>query len=264
MAALICILLIPLVLWVGQNLLACASGRAWTWRPDPGSLPSPARQANRVLTNVVLVAALVGYPLWRGQSPVEYYSRFFPLQGRAAEALYGAAAAILYLSLLYLVWLLSDNVRFEMRLAGRRLLRRLSSVPLNALLVALAEEMLFRGVLLAGLLDWLAPPAAIVLAVFIFAAAHYLRPVKRYWTFPGHVALGGLLCLAYWWTAALWLPIGIHAGGVLALMTARPFIRYTGPAWLVGASIFPYAGAVGIAALTALSLNMYWTFGSGR
>jgi len=261
MAALSLVLMIPLALWLGQNLLMHAWGRGWAWRPDAGRLPSAARQINRVLTNVILAGTLVGYPLCRGQAPTTYYGQFFPDTGRAAEALFGAAAAVLYLALLYLAWLVSDNVRFERRLAPRRLLRRLLSVPLNAVLVALMEELLFRGVLLAGLLEWLSPPAAISVGVLIFAAAHYLRPVKRYWTFPGHVALGILLCLTFWWSGALWLPIGIHAGGVLVLMMMRPFIRYTGPAWLVGASIFPYAGAVGMAALVALTINMYWAFG---
>ena len=98
----------------------------------------------------------------------------------------------------------------------------------------------------------------------IFAAAHYVRSVKRYWTFPGHVALGALLCAAFYWTGNVWLSFGVHAGGVLVLMAVRPVVRYTGPAWLVGASIFPYAGAVGIAALVLLTVNMWLVYGGVR
>jgi hypothetical protein len=36
-------------------------------------------------------------------------------------------------------------------------------------------------------------------------------------------------------------------------MAARPMVRYVGPGWLVGASIFPYAGVPGVAALLLLS-----------
>jgi len=41
----------------------------------------------------------------------------------------------------------------------------------------------------------------------------------------------------------------------------RPFIRYVGPAWLVGASIFPYAGLVGLVALGLLTANVWIRFG---
>ncbi len=47
-------------------------------------------------------------------------------------------------------------------------------------------------------------------------------------------------------------------------MAVRPVVRYTGPAWLVGASIFPYAGAVGIAALVLLTVNMWLVYGGVR
>ena len=64
---------------------------------------------------------------------------------------------------------------------------------------------------------WVALPAGTV----IFAAAHYVRSVKRYWTFPGHVALGALLCAAFYWTGNVWLSFGVHAGGVLVLMAVQ-------------------------------------------
>jgi membrane protease YdiL (CAAX protease family) len=175
--------------------------------------------------------------------------------------LYGAAAGILYLALVYLAWLATDNVRFAVRHTSRQLAMRLLGAPFTALFIALAEELLFRGVLLAGLLETLRPPVAVPIGVAAFASAHYIRRVKRYWTFPGHLALGTLLCLAFLWTRALWLPLGLHAGGVLVLMGVRPLVRYRGPAWLVGASIFPYAGAVGIVALLLLTSNIWLTFG---
>jgi membrane protease YdiL (CAAX protease family) len=88
-----------------------------------------------------------------------------------------------------------------------------------------------------------------------------VRSVKRYWTFPGHLALGVLLCTAFLCTGNIWLSFGLHAGGVLVLMAVRPFVRYLGPPWLVGASIFPYAGVVGATALILLTLNVFLAFG---
>jgi len=262
MLALVCLLAVPAIMWLGQSVLLLAAGLPLRVRISAEDLPRPLRPVNRVVTNVAFAAALLGYPLLRGQSPLAYYRRFFPVtDARPAEALFGIAASVLYLSLLYLAWTLTDNVRFRVRHTPGRLLQRLSGVPPTALFVALVEELLFRAMLLAGLLEALDARVALPIGVLAFAGAHYLRPVKRYWTFPGHLALGVLLCSAYLLTRALWLPLGLHAGGVLVLMGTRPLVRYTGPAWLVGASIFPYAGVVGIAGLLLLTLNLWLHFG---
>lgn len=175
--------------------------------------------------------------------------------------MHGSATAILYLSLLYLAWLTTDNVRFHLRPDRRRLLRRLAGAPFTALFAALVEELLFRGVLLADLLESFDPRVAVPIGVVVFAGAHYIRGVKHYWTFAGHLALGTLFCVAFVCTGALWLSVGLHAGGVLVLMGLRPLVRYSGPAWLVGASIFPYAGVVGVVALVLLTINMWLCYG---
>ncbi len=264
MLALGALLLVPVLMWVGQSVLLRVAGLPLQLRLGAPDLPRSLRGLNRLVTNVAFVVALLGYPLVRGQSPWAYYVQFFPLGPAPRAALHGAAAAILYLALLYLAWMLTGNVHFRMRHAIGRLARRWAGVPLTAVLIALVEELLFRAMLLAGLLEafgaWVALPAGTV----IFAAAHYVRSVKRYWTFPGHVALGALLCAAFYWTGNVWLSFGVHAGGVLVLMAVRPVVRYTGPAWLVGASIFPYAGAVGIAALVLLTVNMWLVYGGVR
>ncbi len=261
MLALGLLLLTPILMWLGQSVALRAAGlplRLWLGTAD---LPDAVRRANRTITKVVFAGVLVIYPLLRGENPLAYFARFFPLGPRPLEMLHGAAAAILYLALLYLAWMVTDNVRFRVRHDLRRLAVRLAGVPFTALLIALVEELLFRGVLLADLLRTCSPHIALPVGVAAFAAAHYVRRVKRYWTFPGHLALGALLCLAFYWTHALWLPIGLHAGGVLVLMAVRPLIRYNGPPWLVGASIFPYAGSVGIVALLLLTLNMWLSYG---
>ena len=88
------------------------------------------------------------------------------------------------------------------------------------------EELLFRAVLLVGLLETFDEVSAMAIGAMLFAGAHYIRRVKRYWTFAGHVVLGVLLCAAFVWTKALWLPFGLHAGGVLVLAGVRPLVRY--------------------------------------
>jgi membrane protease YdiL (CAAX protease family) len=155
-------------------------------------------------------------------------------------------------------------VQFRVRHSPGRLIQRIAGVPLTAFMVALLEELLFRTVLLADLLDSFHPAIAIATGAVFFAGAHYVRSVKRYWTIGGHLVLGMLLCLAFYYTRALWLPIGIHAAGIILLLGTRPFIRYRGPAWLVGASVFPYAGVVGVAALLLLTLNVCMIYGGVR
>jgi membrane protease YdiL (CAAX protease family) len=262
MAALGMLLLVPVCMWGGQTILLRHAGIPIRLRIGAEDLPLRLRRLNRVITQSAFAAVLLGYPLLRGQSPVAYYARYLPLAGRPLELAYGAAAAILYLALLYLAWAISDNVQFRVRHDGARLLRRLAGAPLTAVFAASVEEFLFRAVLLAGLLETFDRFTALTLGALIFAAAHYIRRVKRYWTFPGHLALGFLLCSAFLLTGALWLPLGLHAGGVLVLAGVRPLVRYRGPAWLVGASIYPYAGAVGIAALLLLTMNIWLAYGA--
>ena len=257
MCALGLLALLPLVMWLSQTALLLRASRPLRLRIGAPDLPRRLKLVNRVVTNVTFAAVLLAYPLLRGLSPLAYYAGFFPLGQRPRELLHGAAAAILYLVLLYLAWVVTDNVRFRLRHDAKRLARRLASVPLTAVLVALVEELIFRAVLLADLLEWFTPLLALAVGTVVFAAAHYLRSVKRYWTAAGHLALGALFCVAFLCTGALWLPLGLHVGGVLVLMTVRPFVRYHAPAWLVGASIFPYAGLVGAAALVLLTINMW-------
>ncbi len=261
MCALALLALIPVALWLAQTVLLRVAGLPVQWQLSSRALPRGLKRINRTAGYVAIAAALLAYPLVRGLPPLGYYAAFFPAGRRPVELAHGFCAALLYLSLLYLAWTVSGNVRFEIRHDARRLLRRVAAAPLAAVAIALVEELLFRAMLLNDLLVSMRPGPALATGVFVFAAAHYTRGVKRYWTFFGHLALGTLFCVAFYCTRALWLPLGLHAAGILILSAARPFIRYTGPAWLVGASIFPYAGAVGIVALLALVLNVALSYG---
>ncbi len=264
MRAVALLLLIPVALWVTQTALLRLAGLPLRWRIHAPDLPRSLKRWSRLATNLIFLATLLACPAVAGQSLLGYYGRFLPLGDRPLEAVYGLCAAGLYLSLLYLAWTLSDNVRFARRHPWPKLLRRLAAVPFTAVLVAAVEELLFRAVLLAGLLEALPVWLAVGGGAAVFAGAHYIRHVKRYWTFPGHLALGLLFCVPFVCTGALWLSIGLHAGGVMILMVTRPLIRYTGPAWLVGASIFPYAGMPGIAALLLLTLNIWLAYGAAQ
>ena len=92
-------------------------------------------------------------------------------------------------------------------------------LPLVALylgFVAPAEELLFRGVLFAGLRRFAGPAAAIGISAAIFALAHW--PVYGPSVIPLDFAAGLLLGWLRWWSRSLGPPIAVHAIADLALL----------------------------------------------
>lgn len=255
MTALLLLAAVPLVMWCVQSILLRQAGLSIRWRLDSGDAPTFVRTGGRIATQVSLLATIVTYPLLRGQSPAAYYAGLLPPTRSFLLFLHGASASILFLCALFAAWLATDQLVIDIHHARKKWIRRLVLLLPTALLGAAVEELLFRGVLLADLLQspWIPKGAAVVLGAITFAGAHYVRAVKRRWTFPGHVLLGILLCIAFVRTESLWLPMGLHAGGIFMIMGVRPFVRYRGPAWLTGASIFPFAGLAGTAGLVILT-----------
>ena len=262
MTALLLLAIAPVVMWLVQSALLATHGLPIRLRLDAGDAPAIVRTGGRITTQVVLLGILIGYPLLRGQSPVAYYRSLLPREGLGDFAL-GAAAASLFLCTLFLAWIATDLLRVEVHHSRRKWIRRLALLPATALFGAFVEEFLFRGVVMA---DVMASPTlsrggpwfAVGVSTVVFAVAHYVRAVKRHWTVFGHLALGILLSVAFLQTRSLWLPAGLHAGGILLIMGVRPFVRYRGPAWLVGASIFPFAGVAGIVGLCIMTAYV-WT-----
>lgn len=82
-----------------------------------------------------------------------------------------------------------------------------SLVIMVAVLAPIFEEILFRGILMKGMLNnKMNPYWAIVLSAFIFGAIHVFP-----WQFLGAFLLGMVLGLVYWKTKSLLLPILMHA-----------------------------------------------------
>jgi membrane protease YdiL (CAAX protease family) len=127
--------------------------------------------------------------------------------------------------------------------------------------VALVEETFFRGVLQGAWQRQMNAVLAVVLASVVYSALHFLKPnlvkisVGQVSWDSGFTCLAGIvtqsyrdrdsvvgfvtlflagcvLGLAYYRTRALYLPIGLHAGWVLANEFAR---------WLGGGSVIDYA-----------------------
>ena len=261
MTALLLLALVPVIMWTVQSVLLRAAGLRLRWRIDPSEAPTHIRAAGRMTTQFCLFAVIACYPFLRQASILDYYRQWLPNNRTAYQSLEGAAAAVLCLALLYLVWLATDRVQIKTHFSSKKLIKRLTLLIPTALFGAFVEELLFRGVVMADLLRTpAAAPIAVPASALVFAAAHYVRAVKRRWTFPGHLALGLVLGLAFLRTGALWLPMGIHAGGIFMTMGTRPFFWYKGPAWLTGASIFPFAGAIGIVGLAVLAGFITWHY----
>ncbi len=255
MTGLFLVAAVPVVLWIVQSVMLRRCGLPIRWRIDASNAPGQVRTVSRAATQLCLLAVVAIYPLAVGRPIVEYYREMLPVSAwrQLAE---GVAAAVLFLCVLFIAWIATDALRPGVYRSRRRWRRRLMLLLPTSLFGAFVEEAIFRGVVLADLLEsnLLPTVAAVGVGSLVFAAAHYVRQVKRYWTFPGHVMLGVLLCTAYVKTGTLWLPVGLHAGGIFVIMGTRPFVQYRGPAWLTGASVFPYAGVPGLVGLTILTI----------
>jgi len=143
----------------------------------------------------------------------------------------------------------------------------------TALVVAVVEEFLFRGVALGLAARSFGRWTAAVAVSLVFAGVHFLKPAKEadavvhWWTgfaqiprileavpppvifafgFASLFVAGMVLALAAFRTRSLWLPIGIHAGWILGQQgfqwLARPtdksfgdFLPWVGPNVVSGA-----------------------------
>ena len=89
----------------------------------------------------------------------------------------------------------------------------LALLVVGGLLAPVFEELVFRGILYAGLRQRLPATAATLAVTTLFAAAHL--PTSG---IPWVQAVGGLLfCVVYELSASLWAPLLVHMAGNLAL-----------------------------------------------
>ena len=140
---------------------------------------------------------------------------------------------------------------------------------LMAMAVAFAEEMLFRGWLLAELEKDFSSATSLVMNAVFFAIAHFIKPfdeiVRTFPQFLGLVILG----IALVWArrsgqqrgrrtiTSLGYPIGLHAGLIWGyyIVNVGGLITYTGrvPEWITGIDKNPLAGLLGLILLGAIA-----------
>jgi len=218
-----------------------------------------ARLALKLLLQATLLAALACYPLLAGSSVSAYYGTMLA----ASDWHYcwqGWLFAVSLLGALLLAESITGCFVPGARCARQQLPARIALKLMSCVMVAAVEEPFFRGILLRDLLPATGAGPAIVLSAALFSGAHFLRRHKETWAAIGLFVLGVQLGIAFVVTGSLWLAMGLHSGGVLAIQVHRLLVeRYRGPAWLIGTKDFPVAGVACITLMVAISVGI-WRF----
>ena len=133
---------------------------------------------------------------------------------------------------------------------------------LSAVLIAAAEELVFRGWILAELERDYGQKISLWLNSAIFAILHFIKPIPEIIrTFPQFPALV-LLGLTLVWAkrsqrGRLGLPIGIHGGLIWGyyIINVGELITYTNQVspWVTGVDKNPLAGGMGLLFLSILA-----------
>jgi len=145
--------------------------------------------------------------------------------------------------------------------------------------VAVAEEVLFRGVILQLLQRRFGTWIALAGSAVLFGLFHLLNPDATLW---GAVAIaveaGMMLGAAFVATRSLWLPIGLHLGWNVALaaifgtVTSGSDVQGAlltavthGPVWLTGGEFGPEASLIAVVACSVVTtLLLVWAHRNGR
>lgn len=152
-------------------------------------------------------------------------------------------------------------------LPSPRLARFVLEGLLMALAVGFAEEMLFRGWILAELEIDYTPRAALLMDALFFAIMHFIKPLNEVVrTSPQFLGLAMLGMTLVWARrsgaiankTSLGYPIGLHAGLIWGyyIVNVGGLSEPTGavPAWVTGINENPLAGALGLVLLGAIAL----------
>jgi len=225
-----------------------------------------------VLLSALAVRRLLGLSPWK----VMFSSR----SGWWKDLLVGFFLATGVMLLLFAIeliagWLVVEGWNWQV-LAADAWLRNLWLALLINATVAVGEEAVFRGYLLAGLARAWGQRAGLAIMAVVFAAQHLVvtGAEETYWLlFVAMLALPGLLLgWSYLKTGALWLPIGMHLAwnllqddllnlhgrGVPSLVGA--VTAQLGPEWFVGTTYGIEVGLAGILAVALVWVGVWiWT-----
>lgn len=173
-------------------------------------LPSLRPPILRTLFNSVLVLAfiLVTYKLAiarLGERPADE----LPARGALRNLALGLAAGFIIFSAVVGIAALADVYNVSSCCSARELAKDLI---VTAIMPAVTEEVLFRGILFRWIEEFGGSWAALLVTSALFGLAHIFNPNATWFSsFAIAVEAGILLGGAYMLTRSLWMPIGLHA-----------------------------------------------------
>jgi membrane protease YdiL (CAAX protease family) len=244
MGALVYVLAVVGVLYVGQTLLLLRFKQPLKWTFGATDEHSKKlRLSLKVLLQGTLISSIFLYPYLIGSRPGAYYGPMLP-GNQAHLFVYGQVFAFGLLAVIYAIEMACGWIYWKARFPVRTAAFKSAKSMLSSLTVVAIEESFFRGIVLFSLLAAMATWPALLLGASVFSGAHFLRRVPTYWPFWGLAVLGLWLGVAFVKTDSLWLPMGLHSGGILSIGIHRCFLNYRAPEWLVGTQTFPIAGII--------------------
>ena len=184
----------------------------------------------------------------------------------------GAALAFLILGAIFAFSLAVGSIRVEgfARAApeGTSVFAYLVGALLAFLSVGVYEELMFRGYVLQRLNDRASKLVSVIVSSIIFALLHGFNPGADAFGVFNTTVIGAILCVLYFRTGSLWMPIGFHTAwnfslgylyslpvsglplyGVLKVVEVDPESRLTGGS---------YGPEAGLACTIALAIWGAW------
>ncbi len=249
------------VLFALQTVVLVAAREPLQWTFGASSdQPKALRLALKVVLQATLLSSIFVFPGLVHTSVGRFYAPLFPWR-QFPLFFYGEGLALILLGSIFGVETLLGQLQWAPRFTRKMAVEKSLKSALSSITVVCIEEPIFRGIILGTLLaagtHW---ALAIPLSAALFSAAHFIRRVKTYWPAVGLAVLGLWLGVAFYKTGNLWLSMGLHSGGILAIGIHRCFSQYKGSPLLIGTQTFPIAGLISIAIMLIGSAVTWFLF----
>ena len=206
-----------------------------------------AEPFNRFVDRSLLILALIGlWPLLRVLGVTSWREAgLVRLHGQSKKLFGGALLGFVSLAIVAGIAMVSGNRTFVRTETAHQIVSIVSSAIGTAVVVAVIEEILFRGALFGGLRKFFYWPLALIVSSLVYALVHFLQRTQFNGTVNWHSGLtllpqmmggfgdvhalvpdffnltivGVLLCMAYQRTGNLYFSMGLHGGWIFCLKT---------------------------------------------
>lgn len=166
---------------------------------------------------VLVEAGALLFALWRQKSLQQTFS--LPTGSKVEQLLkpliFGVFLAMIILAMNFGVDRLFDYPDVEQSLVNLAYLQSASGIILAIFVAPLAEELIFRGVLLRFFIERKRQLLGVVFVSILFAILHSLREPTLGWLlyrFSGFFLISAVFCWSYIKQKNLWSPIILHGG----------------------------------------------------